>query len=308
MERKNTANDAQKWNISRIITGCMRMADFSRQQMNHFIHASLELGVNYFDHADIYGGGRSEEVFGAAITGDASIKREDMVIQSKCGIRKGCYDLSKKYLLDSVDGILQRLKTEYLDVLLLHRPDALVEPEEVAQAFDILEKSGKVRHFGVSNHKPMQIALLQKYVRQPLEINQMQFSIPASNMVANGMEVNMETQGAADRDGSVLDYCRLHDITIQAWSPFQTPGWRGCFIDSGDYPELNLKLQELAQKYHVGKTAIAAAWILRHPAGMKVVAGTTSEERLKEIARACTVELDREEWYQIYLSAGHPLP
>lgn len=298
----------QKWKAPAIVAGCMRLADFDKQQMNHFIHTSMELGVNFFDHADIYGGGKSEEIFGEAMKGDETLRREDMIIQSKCGIRQGFYDLSKKYILDSVDGILQRLQTEYLDVLLLHRPDALVEPEEVADAFSALEKSGKVRNFGVSNHKPMQIELLQKYVEQPLVINQMQFSIPVSNMIANGMEVNMETNGAVDRDGSVLDYCRLHDITIQAWSPFQMPGWKGCFLGSEEYPELNNKIQELADKYQVSGTTIATAWILRHPAGMQVIAGTTSEERLKEIVQACTIELTKEEWYQLYLSAGHPLP
>lgn len=291
-----------------IITGCMRLADFDQHRMNHFIHTSMELGVNFFDHADIYGGGKSEEIFGEAMKGDASLRREDMIIQSKCGIRSGRYDLSKQYILDSVDGILKRLQMEYLDILLLHRPDALVEPEEVAEAFDVLERNGKVRSFGVSNHKPMQIELLKKYVKQPLVINQMQFSIPVSNMVANGMEVNMETPGSIDHDGSVLDYCRLHDITIQAWSPFQMPAWRGCFLGAEDYPELNQKIDELAKKYNVSTTTIATAWILRHPARMQVIAGTTSEERLKEIAQACTIELSREEWYQLYLAAGHPLP
>lgn len=298
----------QKITAPAIITGCMRFADFDKQQMNHFIHASMDLGVNIFDHADIYGDGRSEEIFGKAMKGDTSLHREDMIIQSKCGIRKGFYDLSKEHILDSVDHILQRLQTEYLDILLLHRPDALVDPEEVADAFSILESSGKVRHFGVSNHKPMQIELLQKYIAQPLVINQMQFSIPVSNMVANGMEVNMETPGAADRDGSVLDYCRIHDITIQAWSPFQMPGWKGCFIGAKEYPDLNRKIQELAEKYRVNETTIATAWILRHPANMQVIAGTTSEERLKQIVRACAIELSREEWYQLYLAAGHPLP
>lgn len=298
----------QKLTAPAIIAGCMRLADFDKQQMNHFIHTSLEVGVNFFDHADIYGNGKSEEIFGKAMKNDTSLYREDMIIQSKCGIRKGFYDLSKKYILDSVDGILQRLQTEYLDVLLLHRPDALVEPEEVSDAFDTLKKSGKVRYFGVSNHKPMQIELLQKYVEQPLVINQMQFSIPVSNMIANGMEVNMETNGAVDRDGSVLDYCRLHDITIQAWSPFQMPGWKGCFLGSEEYPELNNKIKELADKYQVSGTTIATAWILRHPAGMQVIAGTTSEERLKEVVQACTIELTKEEWYQLYLAAGHPLP
>ena len=238
----------QKMTAPAIVVGCMRLADFDKQQMNHFIHTSMELGANFFDHADIYGGGRSEEIFGEAMKGDATLRREDMIIQSKCGIRQGFYDLSGKHILDSVDKILQRLQTEYLDILLLHRPDALVEPQEVAEAFQTLERSGKVRRFGVSNHKPMQIELLQKYVEQPLVINQMQFSIPVSNMVANGMEVNMETPGSADRDGSVLDYCRLHDITIQAWSPFQMPGWKGCFLGAKEYRDLNKKLEELGEK------------------------------------------------------------
>lgn len=222
----------EKQNITMpvIIAGCMRLADFDSRQMNHFIHTAMELGVNYFDHADIYGGGKSEEIFGQAMKQDASLRREDLILQSKCGIRNGYYDLSKNHILAAVDEILQRLQTDYLDVLLLHRPDALVEPQEVAEAFDKLQTSGKVRHFGVSNHNPMQIELLKKYVKQPLLFNQLQFSIPVSNMVASGMEVNMETPGATDRDGSVLDYCRLHDMTIQAWSPFQMPGWKGCFL------------------------------------------------------------------------------
>lgn len=298
----------QKMKAPAIIAGCMRFADFDEQRMNHYLHTALEMGVNFFDHADIYGGGKSEDIFGKAMKNDKTLHREDMIIQSKCGIRSGHYDLSKSYILESVDNILKRLQMEYLDILLLHRPDALVDPEEVAEAFDALEKNGKVRSFGVSNHKPMQIELLKKYVKQPLVINQMQFSIPVSNMVANGMEVNMETAGSIDRDGSVLDYCRLNDITIQAWSPFQMPNWKGCFLGAEEYADLNRKIKEIANAYLVSETTIATAWILRHPAGMQVIAGTTSEERLKEIVQACTVELSREEWYQLYLAAGHPLP
>ena len=280
--------------VPSIAVGCMRLSEKSKEEMNHFIHSALEQGAYFFDHADIYGGGMSETVFGDAFSHDPSLKREDVFLQSKCGIRQGCYDLSKEYILEAVDGILKRLRTDYLDLLLLHRPDALVEPEEVAAAFDVLFDSGKVRHFGVSNHKPMQIALLQKYVRQPL--------------VANGMEVNMETPGSIDHDGSLLDYCRLHDITLQAWSPFQMPAWKGCFLGSDEYPELNQKLRELAEKYHVSDTTIAAAWILRHPANMQLITGTASESRLREIIAACDIALTRKEWYELYLAAGHPLP
>ena len=288
--------------VPSIAVGCMRLSEKSKEEMNHFIHSALEQGAYFFDHADIYGGGMSETVFGDAFSHDPSLKREDVFLQSKCGIRQGCYDLSKEYILEAVDGILKRLRTDYLDLLLLHRPDALVEPEEVAAAFDVLFESGKVRHFGVSNHKPMQIAL------QPLVANQVQFSIPVSNLVANGMEVNMETPGSIDHDGSLLDYCRLHDITLQAWSPFQMPAWKGCFLGSDDYPELNQKLRELAEKYHVSDTTIAAAWILRHPANMQLITGTASESRLREIIAACDIALTRKEWYELYLAAGHPLP
>lgn len=291
-----------------IVVGCMRFADKNCSEMQNFIHNALEQGAYYFDHADIYGGGQCETIFGEALSKDKSIKREDLFLQSKCGIRQGFFDFSKEYIISSVEGILKRLQTDYLDVLLLHRPDALVEPEEVASAFDELYQKGKVLNFGVSNHKPMQIELLKKYVKQPLIINQLQFSIPVSNIIANGLEVNMTSDCAADRDGSVLDYSRLTDMTVQAWSPFQMPNWQGCFIESEKYPELNKVLEDLSQKYQVSKTTIATAWILRHPAKMQIVTGTASESRLSEIIAAEKVELSREEWYKLYLSAGHFLP
>ena len=290
-----------------IIAGCMRYGFLLKepQKVNEMIHAAMDLGINFFDHADIYG---SEGLFGQAMAMDSSLKREDMIIQSKCGIKQGMYDLSKDYILEAVDGILERLQTDYLDILLLHRPDALVEPEEVAQAFDILKQSGKVLHFGVSNHKPAQIELLKKYVKQPLIINQMQLSLPVSNMIANGMEVNMDTPGSIDHDDSVLDYCRLHDMTIQTWSPLQLPNWQGNFIGSDKNPKLNEKLDEIASKYNVSPSTIAIAWILRHPAHMQVVAGTTNPSHLKEMAEATKITLTRKEWYDLYLSAGHILP
>lgn len=291
-----------------IVVGCMRLAGKSREEMEHFLQTSVEQGAYFFDHADIYGGGQSETIFGEALTCSASIKREDLFLQSKCGIRNSFFDSSKEHIISAVDGSLKRLQTDYLDALLIHRSDALVEPEEVAEAFEELHTKGKVRYFGVSNHKPMQIELLKRYVKQPLVANQLQFSIPVSNMVANGFEVNMTSDGAFDRDGSVLDYSRLHDMTIQAWSPYQMPNWQGCFIDSEKYPELNKELQVLAEKYEVSKTAIATAWILRHPAGMQVVTGTANEGRLTEIIDACKIELSKEEWYRLYLSAGHILP
>lgn len=294
--------------VPSIVIGCMRLGQLDKEELNRLIHTALDEGALYFDHADIYGEGICEEHFGQVLHGDASLDREKIILQSKCGIRKGFFDSSKEHILRSVDEILKRLQTEYLDVLLIHRPDALVEPEEVAEAFEKLYTNGKVRYFGVSNHNPMQIELLKKYVKQPLLINQLQFSIPVSNMVASGLEVNMETAGAIDRDGGVLDYCRLHDLTIQAWSPFQMPNWGGCFLGNEAYGELNQKIDELAEKYKVSATTIAVAWILRHPAKMQLIAGTTNTKRLGEICRAGHIELTREEWYRLYLAAGHILP
>ena len=294
--------------IPAIAAGCMRIDSLSLDALCQYIDTYMEAGINFFDHADIYGGERCEELFGKAFV-KTGIKREDVIIQSKCGIVPGVmYDFSKEHILQSVDSILQRLQMDYLDILLLHRPDALIEPEEVAAAFDILESSGKVLHFGVSNQKPMQIELLQKYAKQKLMINQLQFSIPVSNMIASGMEVNMQTDGAIDRDGSILDYCRLHDITIQTWSPFQYGFFEGVFIGSDKYPKLNALLDKLAEKYNVTPTTIASAWILRHPAKMQLISGSTSPQRIKEIAAASDITLTREEWYQLYLAAGHILP
>ncbi|CAI6086524.1 aldo/keto reductase [Cohnella sp. JJ-181] len=290
-----------------IAVGCMRINSLEKAEAERFVRTSLEAGANFFDHADIYGGGACEEIFADAIHMNDDI-REKIVLQSKCGIRKGSFDFSKEHILTSVDGILKRLKTDYLDILLLHRPDALVEPEEVAEAFDLLERSGKVRHFGVSNQKPMQIELLKKYVKQPLVANQLQLSITNANMISNGLNVNMENESAIDRDGSILDYCRLNDITVQPWSPFQYGFFKGVFLDNEEFPELNAKIDEIAKKYEVSNTTIAIAWLLRHPARMQPVTGTMNIERLLDCVKASDVQLTREEWYEIFRSAGNILP
>ena len=294
--------------VPAIAVGCMRMSQADPEKLPAFIESCLEYGANFFDHADIYGNGECETLFAQAIGMKPSV-REKVLLQSKCGIVPGVmYDFSKEHILDSVDGILKRLNTDYLDVLLLHRPDALMEPEEVAEAFDRLETSGKVRHFGVSNQRPYQIQLLQKYIRQPLVVDQLQFSMTNSQMVTQGMEVNMATDGAVNRDGGILDYCRLNDITIQAWSPFQYGMFEGVFLGSDRYPELNAALREIAEKYSVTDSAIAAAWILRHPANMQVLAGSMNPQRLKDIAAGGDVRITRQEWYRLYLAAGNPLP
>lgn len=255
-----------------VAVGCMRINSLDGKEAEHFVRSAMEVGANFFDHADIYGTGTCEEIFAEAVQMNPQV-RENMILQSKCGIRKGMFDFSKEHILNSVDGILQRLKTEYLDVLLLHRPDALVEPEEVAEAFDQLEREGKVRHFGVSNQNPNQIELLQKYVKQPLVANQLQMSITNTTMIDSGINVNMENDAAVNRDGSILDYCRLHDITIQPWSPFQYGFFEGVFLGSDKFPELNAKIDEIAAKYDVSNTTIAIAWLLRHPAQIRACDG-----------------------------------
>lgn len=294
--------------VPTIAVGCMRINGLEKKEAERFVQTALDAGANFFDHADVYGGGTCEEIFAQAIHMNSNV-REKIFLQSKCGIRPGvAFDFSKDHILNSVDGSLKRLKTDYLDVLLLHRPDALVEPEEVAKAFDILQSSGKVRHFGVSNQNPMQMQLLQKYVKQPIVANQLQLSITNANMISQGLHVNMEDDKAINRDGSVLDFCRLNDITIQPWSPFQYGFFEGVFLDNDKFPELNTKINQLAEKYNVRNTTIALAWLLRHPAKMQPVTGTMNIKRLKDCAKAADIYMTREEWYEIFLAAGNILP
>jgi predicted oxidoreductase len=305
MKKINIANS--EISASEISLGCMRITELSNKEASTLIHTALEEGINFFDHADIYSGGKSEEVFAQAIDMNSSI-REKLILQTKCGIRKGYFDFSKEHILESVDGSLKRLQTDYIDVLLLHRPDALVEPEEVAEAFTKLHSSGKVRYFGVSNQNPMQIELLSKYVKQKLIINQLQFSITNTGLIDSGINVNMKIDRSIDRDGSILDYCRLKEITIQAWSPFQFGFFDGVFLHNDKFPELNQKIDEIAEAKGVPNTAIAIAWILRHPAKIQPIVGTTNAVRLKDICKASQINLTRPEWYEIYKAAGNTLP
>lgn len=293
--------------VPQMVLGCMRIEGINNNERRHLLETALELGINYFDHADIYGAGNCERLFSQAMK-EIGVSRDRVILQSKCGIRSGFFDFSKVHILASVDGILERLQTDYLDVLLLHRPDTLMEPEEVADAFRVLKSSGKVRAFGVSNQTPMQMELLTRYVKEPLIANQLQFSVTNTGMIDEGLCANMQNDAAVNRDGEVLEYCRLHDITIQAWSPLQYSYFGGVFIGSEKYPELNRVLEEMGEKYGVSKTAMAIAWIMRHPAGIQPVLGTMNVERLKEISKAADVTLSREDWYKIYLSAGNILP
>jgi predicted oxidoreductase len=291
-----------------IAVGFWRADTVNRAEAETFIKTALDCGANFFDHADVYGRGRAEELFAEAI-GMNSAVRENIILQTKCGIRPGvAFDFSKEHILAAVDSSLGRLKTDYIDVLLLHRPDALMEPEEVAEAFGVLQGAGKVRFFGVSNQKPMQIELLRKYVKQPIVANQLQLSIAHAGIIRQGIHVNAGDDAGVDRDGSVLDYCRLHDITIQPWSPFQYGFNRGVFLGNAQFPELNAKIDEIAAKYAVSNTTIAMAWLLRHPARFQPITGTMKSARLLDCVKAAEITLTRDEWYAIYLAAGNVLP
>lgn len=291
--------------VPTIAVGCMRIRNMEEKEVAAFVDEAISHGANFFDHADIYGAGKSEELFGKVVS---SSMRENIMIQSKCGIRKGFYDFSYEHIVNSVDGSLKRLGTEYIDVLLLHRPDTLMEPEEVARAFSYLKESGKVRHFGVSNHNPCQMQLLQNALDMPLCANQLQFGVMHAPMIQSGINVNMYNESGVVRDGGVLDFCRLNKVTIQPWSPMQYGFFEGCFIDNEKFPELNETLEKIANKYSVSKTTMAFAWILRHPAKMQPVTGTTNLTRLADCLKASEIDITREEWYEIYRAAGNKLP
>ena len=300
-----------KQNPSNIILGLMRISALSDDEIRTLFGVAREAGINFFDHADVYGDGPHgcERRFGDAITLSPA-ERESVIVQSKVGIRSGYFDFSAEHILRSVDESLEALKLDYLDILLLHRPDALVEPDEVAEAFETLHAAGKVLNFGVSNHTPGQIQLLKHSIAQPLIVNQVQLSITHAPLIAAGVASNMAgLDQSIDRDNDIINYCRLNNITLQAWSPFQKGFFDGVFLgDREAYPELNDVIDELAAAYDVPTAAIAVAWITRHPANMQVVLGTTNDQRVRDSAAGSDIPLTREEWYRLFTSAGHILP
>ncbi len=296
--------------MSSIVLGMMRISKMTDADIQSLFHGAMESGVTVFDHADIYGGDHlCETRFGEAMK--LSVEdRARIMIQSKVGIRRGWFDFSEEHILRAVDESLAALRTDYLDVLLLHRPDTLVEPEEVASAFDKLHAAGKVRHFGVSNHTPGQIELLKSAVNQKLLFNQMRLSLAHANLVAQGIAANMaRLDQSISRDNGLLDYSRLNGMMLQAWSPFQNKTFNGSFVgDRENYADLNNLLDELAAAYGVTPTAMAVAWITRHPANIQVVLGTTSPARIAEAATGSSVPLSREHWYRLFTAAGYTVP
>lgn len=297
---------------SAIGLGCMRIENMPREDIAKLLQTALDCGVNFFDHADIYGvEGKCETVFGRAVQ-DIGISRDKILVQTKCGInqRQVTFDFSKEHIVASCENSLKRLGMDYVDVFMLHRPDTLMEPEEVAEAFASLHKAGKVRYFGVSNQNPGQIRLLNKYLSDEcrLIVDQLQFSPTNTGMVDSGLNVNMQNPPSVDHDGSVLEFCRLEGMAIQAWSPFLYGWFEGVYLGSDKFPELNAKLGELAAEKGVSPEAVVTAWILRHPAITQVIPGTTNTDRIKSICEAYNFTLTREEWYAIYCSAGNKLP
>lgn len=299
---------------SQLILGLMRINKLTAPALDTLIQTALDLGINYFDLADIYGGrGRCETLFGELLKRQPDL-RNKMVIQSKCGIvqdddrRNIAFNFAKDYILQSTDGILQRLGIDQLDVLLLHRPDTLMEPDEIAEAFNRLEAAGKVRYFGVSNFNRGTHELLQSAVKQPLKVNQLQFGPAFASLVDHSLRTNTHLTGSPDRDGEVLDYCRLHGITIQAWSPFQYGQIAGPFLNNPKFKELSDVLAEVGASHGLTATGAVSAWITRHPARIQTVTGTTNPARLTEIAAGIDVNISREEWYRIYTTLDRDLP
>lgn len=296
--------------ISEVVLGLMRISEMTVNQVEELIESALAVGINAFDIADCYGHGECERILGEVLKRRPDL-REKMWIQSKCGIRMEdftYFDFSKEHILEAVDGILERLGVDYIDSLLLHRPDALMEPEEIAEAFDILKAQGKVIDFGVSNQNPMMMELIKKDVKQPLVANQLQLSAAFTPSFDAGFHVNMKQDAGIVRDSSIFEYCRLNDVVIQAWSVLQFDYFGGVFLGSEKYPELNRVLERLAEKYQVTPSTIAIAWVLRYPAQMQAVIGTTKSERVAQAAKAADIVLTRKEWYEIYLAAGNDLP
>ncbi|WP_226665495.1 aldo/keto reductase [Metabacillus litoralis] len=312
---------------SRIILGCMGFgggwnADPITNehiiQAEKAIDAAQSAGITMFDHADIYTMGKAEKVFGEIVKTRPSL-RENVVIQSKCGIRfqdelgPQRYDFSKKHILTSVDGILDRLHTDYIDILLLHRPDPLIEPEVVAEAFEELKASGKVRHFGVSNMTAAQMKFLDVYSPEQMIVNQLEMSLKRNDFVEQGILVNQKAGNEMNFADGILEHCRLENVQIQAWSPLANGMYTGRKVENlseADIKTIEL-VKQMADEKNTTKEAIVLGWLMRHPAIIQPVIGTTNPERINNCGEAVQIskEMTREEWYSLFTTArGHKMP
>ena len=290
-----------------IVSGCMRISSFNEEECETYVKTAMDAGINFFDHADIYGGGRCEEIFGNYLKKHPQ-DREKIFLQSKCGIRQGYFDFSYEHIMESVEASLTRLHTDHLDSLLLHRPDALMDVKEVSRAFDDLKQQGKVLNFGVSNMNRYQMEHLQKNLKEKLIADQLQMSIVHTSLIDSGLNVNMEDDPSIMRDAGTLEYLMDNDMALQVWSPLQIGYFEGTFLNSERYEKLNETMEELAAKYQCEKDAIAYAWLLRYPAKVQVVLGTVNPHHILSAVRAADIELERQEWYRLYLDAGNRLP
>lgn len=303
---------SNKTKVAQVVLGLMRIPKMSQSEILRLLETSSDNGINALDIADCYSNGQCETLLGDVFKANPGL-RDKFWVQSKCGINKldapfVFFDFSKEHIIESVNGSLKRMKTDHLDSLLLHRPDALMEPEEIAEAFSQLHKEGKVTDFGVSNQNPSQMNLLRKYLPFKISANQVQLSCAFTPMLDAGFNVNMQNRASSDHDGGVLEYCRLNEIVIQAWSVMQYGFFEGVFIGSPKYEKLNGVLNRIAKEQNTTPTAVAIAWVLRYPGLMQAVIGTTKPERVVESAKATDVSLTRAQWYEIYLSAGNILP
>jgi predicted oxidoreductase len=281
-------------NTSRLIYGCMRIsgentpADKNKGKLA--LSAALEAGYNHFDHADIYGGGHCESLFGewlSELTQATPSIREQLIITSKAGIRANPqrYDFSPRYLTTSVENSLQRLNVDYLDMFLLHRPDYLFNAEQVAQTFQQLKASGKVKHFGVSNFSPAQVNLLQSALDEPLLVNQ--------------IEVNIHNISSLS-DGS-LDQCQQFGITPIAWCPLggvAYPAWGNTFT-TDDEKRIEIELARQAEQYNCMPWQLILAWLLKHPANICPIIGSTTPERIVAAKKALTIDYKHADWYRL---------
>ena len=297
--------------LSTVILGMMRISSLSPKEVESLIDTALDAGINAFDLADCYADGLCEKIVGKVLSNRPDL-RDKMWIQSKCGIRRHnglkYFDFSKEHITEAIDGILMRLNTDHIDSLLLHRPDTLMEPEEIDEAIGAAVKAGKVIDFGVSNMNPLMIEYLSRDVKEKIAINQIQLSAAFTPAIDAGLHVNMNTDSAIVRDGSILEYCRLNNIVIQAWSVLQYGFFEGVFIGSPKFEELNKVLNRIAEEQNVTPEAIAIAWVLRYPHPMQAVIGTTKESRIRDAAVGADIILSRREWYEIYQAAGNTLP
>ena len=299
--------------VSEVVLGLMRIGKMSPREVAGLVQTGLDAGINALDTADIYGDGLCESILGDAFAATPGL-RDNVWLQTKVGIRRHenpaftYFDFSKKHIIEGVEASLMRLKTDHIDSLLLHRPDVLMVPEEIADAFQSLHDQGKVLDFGVSNQNPAMMTRLQKYIDFPLAANQVQLSAAFSPAFDSAFNVNMENDASAMRDGGIFEYAYTHDQVIQAWSVMQHGYFQGVFLDSSDFAQLNVSLECIAADHGVTPTAVAVAWVLRYPAKMQAIVGTTKPDRVKLSAAACDFELTREEWYEIYLAADRQLP